>query len=171
LASPSELVAYNRDPESVAKHIGADSVIYQTLDDLKGACAQISRENGLPEPSKFEVGVFCGNYITPVSDGYFEHLEKIRGESRKLEVMEIARKAVVGGIASPQDVQVAANGVNLDNDGKLVPAIPLQNPERAYTEDDPLQTVNATPDVPSHLTSQAKGRMDISLHNIGDYAD
>ena len=118
MASPSELVAHNRDPESVAKHTGADSVIYQTLDDLKGACPEILRENGLAEPDRFEVGVFCGNYITPVSDGYFDHLEKVRGESRKLKVMEIGRKAVVSGVASRQDVQVAANGVNMDRAGE-----------------------------------------------------
>ena len=61
LASPHELVAHNRDTESIARHIGAESVIFQTLDDLKGACAEIARENGQQEPQNFEVGVFCGS--------------------------------------------------------------------------------------------------------------
>ncbi|KAI9375831.1 hypothetical protein BJX61DRAFT_531295 [Aspergillus egyptiacus] len=121
LASPNELVAHNRDSESIAKHIGADSVIYQTLDDLKGACAEIAQENGLEEPRNFEVGVFCGNYITPVSEGYFDHLEKLRGEGRKIKAVDRAKEAVTHGFASEKDFLIAANGVKVAN-GELVPA-------------------------------------------------
>ncbi|KAL4738566.1 hypothetical protein BDV11DRAFT_205847 [Aspergillus similis] len=122
LASPSELVAHNRDTETIAKHIGADSVIYQTLEDLKGACAEIAQENGLEHPRNFEVGVFCGNYITPVSEGYFDHLEKIRGEGRKVKAVDRAKEAVTHGFASEKDFQIAANGVKMSSNGDLVPA-------------------------------------------------
>ncbi|KAL4818334.1 hypothetical protein BDW67DRAFT_174179 [Aspergillus spinulosporus] len=122
LASPNELVAHNRDTETIAKHIGADSVIYQTLEDLKGACAEIAQENGLEHPCNFEVGVFCGNYITPVSEGYFEHLEKIRGEGRKVKAVDRAKEAVTHGFASEKDFQIAANGVKMSSNGDLVPA-------------------------------------------------
>ncbi|KAL2828157.1 amidophosphoribosyltransferase [Aspergillus cavernicola] len=121
LASPQELVAHNRDAETVAKHIGADSVIYQTLDDLKGACAEIAVENGLEEPRNFEVGVFCGNYVTPVSEGYFDHLEKLRGEGRKVKAVDRAKEAVTHGFASEKDFQIAANGVKMSG-GEIVPA-------------------------------------------------
>ncbi|KAL4927517.1 uncharacterized protein BDV17DRAFT_282590 [Aspergillus undulatus] len=121
LASPYELVAHGRDAETIAKHIGADSVIYQTLDALKGACAEIAQENGLEEPRNFEVGVFCGNYITPVSEGYFDHLEKIRGEGRKVKAIDRAKEAVTHGFASEKDFQIAANGVKMSG-GQLVPA-------------------------------------------------
>ncbi|KAL4976453.1 hypothetical protein BDW66DRAFT_159643 [Aspergillus desertorum] len=122
LASPNELVAHNRDAKSIAKHIGADSVIYQTLEDLKGACAEIAQENGLEHPRNFEVGVFCGDYITPVSEGYFDHLEKIRGEGRKVKAVDRAKEAVTHGFASEKDFQIAANGVKMSGDGDLVPA-------------------------------------------------
>ncbi|EEP78725.1 amidophosphoribosyltransferase [Uncinocarpus reesii 1704] len=165
LASPQELVAHNRDTESVAAHIGADTVIYQTLDDLKDACAEISKENGLAEPTKFEVGVFCGNYITPVSEGYFDHLEKVRGEGRKFKVVDSARKAVLRGIANQTEVQVAANGVEVDKNGEVVPA----SAEHRVNPTNSANTTNHHSDETDH-PPQVKDRMDISLHNIGDYA-
>ncbi|KAK3938561.1 Amidophosphoribosyltransferase [Diplogelasinospora grovesii] len=77
LASPKELVASDKDRFEIAKVIGAEEVIYQSLDDLKAACLEISPPNG---PKEFEVGVFCGSYVTEVPEGYFEHLEMLRGK-------------------------------------------------------------------------------------------
>src|SRR5690554_2266501 len=65
LASPLELVAHNRDRHAIAKHIGAEEVIFQTLEDLKAACAELSPRD--PATQEFEVGVFCGKYATPVT--------------------------------------------------------------------------------------------------------
>ena len=118
LASSSELIAHHRDSAAIAKHIGADDVIYQTLEDLESACASLSPRD--PKSQKFEIGVFCGKYVTPVDDGYFEHLERIRGESRKLKVMEKAREAVVNGVADSQQVRMAAKGVVSHYDGAIL---------------------------------------------------
>lgn len=95
LSSPFELVANNYDGEiAIADHIGADQVIYQTLDDLKAACMDVIEETGAgSEVDDFEVGVFCGSYVTPVDKGYFTHLEQIREESRKLKKLAEARRA------------------------------------------------------------------------------
>ncbi|KAI1864713.1 hypothetical protein JX265_008437 [Neoarthrinium moseri] len=80
LASPNELLASDRDRFAIAKIIDADEVVYQDLSDLKAACAECSPEHG---PKEFEVGVFCGSYVTPVPDGYFEHLVELRGKKPK----------------------------------------------------------------------------------------
>ncbi|KAK2764997.1 amidophosphoribosyltransferase [Arachnomyces sp. PD_36] len=172
LASPTELVAHNRDAESIAKHIGADTVIFQTLDDLTSVCAEISHENGRQEPKEFEIGVFCGNYITPVSDGYFQHLEQVRGEGRKLKVVESAREAVVNGFASRKDLQVAANGVKLDNTGQIVPAA---NEEASAEAPINAQASRLGPAPEGHTDNGSESpsvreRMDISLHNLADYS-
>jgi amidophosphoribosyltransferase len=108
LASSSELVAHERDSAAVAEHIGADDVIFQTLEDLESACASLSPRD--PKTQKFEVGVFCGKYVTPVDAGYFEHLERIRGETKKKKVMEKAKEAVMHGVADSNQISIAAKG-------------------------------------------------------------
>ena len=165
LASPSELVAHNRDIEGICKHIGAEKVIYQSLDDLKGSCAEIARENNLAEPNNFEVGVFCGEYVTPVSDNYLDHLEKIRGEGRKVKALDKAKEAVTHGYASEQDFQIAANGVKLDRTGKLIPAVSPGDSEVPAVSMDAVRNGG-----PSEGEYKVKDRMDISIHNFGDHA-
>ncbi|OJD35235.1 amidophosphoribosyltransferase [Diplodia corticola] len=169
LASTSELIAYNRSSPEIAKKIGADAVIYQTLDDLEAACASLSPRD--PATQKFEVGVFCGKYVTPVDDDYFRRLERIRGESRKLKVMESARQAVMHGAATESQVRMAAKGVEVDRHGNVIPA----------EEDSPI---NGHADIGSggtgrpgdferRSTDESQTRIretqDMSLHNINDH--
>lgn len=117
LASPQELVAHDRDRVAIAEHIGAEEVVYQSLEDLKAACAELS-----PRPNQdFEVGVFCGSYVTPVEDTYFQHLERVRGESRKLKVLEAAKVKVMNGGANEKDLAMVQNGVAVNEDGQVVP--------------------------------------------------
>ena len=167
LASPSELIAHHRDEESIARHIGAVKVIYQTLDDLKAACAELS-----PRPNQeFEVGVFCGTYVTPVEDGYLEHLEKVRGETKKLKVMEHAREAVANGSAGEEEIRMATNGVRVNYSGEVVAASGTSTPKgfSAKTQG----TVQMTNGKRAHDSDEGstlpRDRMDISLHNFGDY--
>lgn len=166
LASPTELVAHNfQGADAIAKHIGADSVIYQSLDDLKEACNLAAVESGAVEaPKDFEIGVFCGSYVTPVDQSYFDHLEQIRGQSRKLKVEAEARRAVAMGIAGPQQLRLAANGATVNHEGKVVPAGQL-TPSLQISEHGSrnLDQHEESPTVRSR-------RMDISLHNFGDYA-
>lgn len=161
LASPQELVAHNRNSEAIAKHIGAEAVVFQTLPDLKDACAEVARENGQEEPTNFEVGVFCGSYVTPVSSGYFEHLESVRGEGRKVKALDKAKEAVTNGFANMTDFQIAAHGVTMDTNGKIIPAIDNESSAIGATKQASKPEDQHNPKV--------SDRMDISIHNQADH--
>ncbi|KAF1963192.1 amidophosphoribosyltransferas-like protein [Byssothecium circinans] len=172
LASSSELIAHHRDAAAIAKHIGAEDVIFQKLDDLIHACASLSPRD--PTTQKFEVGVFCGKYVTPVADDYFVRLEKVRGESRKQKTMESARDAVLKGTADLQQVRMAAKGVEVDQYGNVIPAYgspewgPLNGASvaREVEQANELLALDRQKDVEEVSISNSQ---DISLHNQHDY--
>jgi len=74
----TEFVARNRDAEAVAKRIGADKVIYQTLDNLKKA---VRMEN--PVLRNFCGACFDGKYVT--GDVTEEMLRKIEEERKHIQ--------------------------------------------------------------------------------------
>lgn len=55
----NELIAYNRSNEQIAESIGADKVIFQSLEDLKLSITDIN-----PKITNFDASCFDGNYIT-----------------------------------------------------------------------------------------------------------
>jgi amidophosphoribosyltransferase len=128
LADTKELVANGRTPEEVAEEIGADKVIYQTLEDLK-ACCEAKEYN--KEISDFEAGVFTGDYVTGCPPRYLEHLEKLRGvrartkELEKKKTLEyikingIDEQEIVNGIEEEDHIQhKAAEDISLTNAAK-----------------------------------------------------
>lgn len=133
-------MAYGRTEEEVSEHIGADDVIYQTLPDLIKSCSSLSGHI-----KNFEVGVFSGEYITPVDPSYFKKLESIRGETSKMKRKEAAIKAVAAGMANEGDVVdvLKMNGVKVNGHG--------------FNDEVMSETV--------------RERMDVSIHNFGDYVD
>lgn len=100
LASPTELIAHQRNRFEIAEHIGAEEVIYQDLDDLKACCAELSPR----ETQDFEVGVFCGKYITSVPEGYFEHLDELRGKARTSAPSAVSTQVANGGAVAGSTV-------------------------------------------------------------------
>jgi len=78
MPAPKELVAFNRTEEEVTEILGADKVIYQSLDDLVAACSNDSKY-----VKNFDTSCFSNEYITQVDDDYFERLEKIRSDEAK----------------------------------------------------------------------------------------
>ncbi|KAK5131725.1 hypothetical protein LTR08_000614 [Meristemomyces frigidus] len=163
LASPSELIAHHRTSKDIADHIGADAVIYQSLQDLEEACAQESPRD--PATQKFEVGVFCGKYVTPVPEQYFSHLERVRGETRKLKVMEKAREAVMQGVANEEQVKMAANGVNVDNDGEVVATASDSNDETRLAK---RLKVNGHVEEETQTSRLPTFTQDVGLHNLNN---
>lgn len=170
-------MAHDRDINAITAYIGADAVIYQTLDDLTASCAEICIESGNAEPVKFEVGVFNGVYTTPVSANYFEHLEKLRGEGRKIKRVESARAAVLNGVASHENLLIASSKVDLDANGKplVVDTVrPVADAPAANSTDSSLQAQaqansQSQHQKPTEVPPHVKDRMDISIHNLGDY--
>ena len=171
LASPNELVAHNyHGADAIAQHIGADSVIYQTLDDLKAACIDAAKEaNAIDAPSDFEVGVFCGTYITPVDEGYFEHLEQIRGQTRKFKEVEEARKAVAQGVAGEHQIRLATNGAMVVPSAPILPAVNGMRTQSIRTDFAESHRGSTTSLGLDEESPSVRDRMDISLHNIGDF--
>ena len=172
LASPSELIAHKRDADAIALHIGAKKVIFQELDDLKEACAQavvagtIARKN-----QEFEVGVFNGEYVTPVPEGYFRHIENVRGKTKKMKIMENAREAVANGLAGKEEIQIATNGVEVNDDGKIIPA-PASTTNGALAIDRKgvlLRRNGSSKLEEEEEEALPKHRMDIGLHNQADF--
>jgi len=79
MPSPKELVAHGRTEPEIAEAIGADLVIYQTLEDLVQSCRSWN-----PEVENFDCSVFNGEYVTGgVDDRYLEHLDKLRSDNAK----------------------------------------------------------------------------------------
>jgi amidophosphoribosyltransferase len=166
LASSSELIAHDRSKGEIAKLIGADGLIFQTLDDLKQACAELS-----PRPDqKFEVGVFCGTYITPVKDNYFEHLDLLRGNRKKEKEIELARQAVVQGTADGKETKAVLAAAATASGSKQAREEVRQLAEaiNGVTINTNVQTNGE-----QHVEEAPSPRrmQDISLHNFNDHVD
>ena len=169
LPSSSEMIAHHRDADAIAHMIGADKVIYQNLDDLKAACAEAVVPGAVPRPNQnFEVGVFCGKYITPVDDSYFGHLEQVRGESRKLKVMESAREAVANGSAGQEEIDIATNGVQVNHDGRVVASAGRSSAVNGSSGVGINGGRHETAGRSDGEDAEPKDRQDISLHNLND---
>ena len=79
MPSVTELIAHGRETEEIAKHIGADELIFQDIDDLISA---VREEN--PAIERFETSVFNGRYVTGnISQGYLDEMSGLRNDGAK----------------------------------------------------------------------------------------
>ncbi|KAG8856043.1 amidophosphoribosyltransferase [Tulasnella sp. 330] len=101
MPSRTELVAHERSEDEIARAIGADVIIFQTLPDLIDSVKKWN-PNGL---NRFDCSVFDGIYVTGhVGEGYLNHLEKLRSDNAKI------KQANLG--LGPPPVENGTNGVN-----------------------------------------------------------
>ena len=79
MPATGELVAFNRSEDDVARAIGADRLIYQSLDGLVEAV-----QRGNPRLREFDTSCFTGEYVTGgVSSSYLEQIAEHRADSAK----------------------------------------------------------------------------------------
>lgn len=110
LADTKALVGFQRDEDEIGRVLGADKVIYQSLEDLLDCCKGVGVDH-------FEVGVFTGSYVTGVEKSYLEELEKIRAQNQRLK--EVQAKAI--------SMDACVNSSVFENDPKSVTDISIYN--------------------------------------------
>lgn len=81
MPSANELIAHGRDNDAICKQIGADALIFQTLEDLVEAV-----RCGNPDIVKFEASVFNGECVTgDIDQQYLDFLESMRSDDAKVQ--------------------------------------------------------------------------------------
>ncbi len=81
MPSANELIAHGRDAEEIAKLIGADALIFQTLEDLVAAVGL-----GNVDIKQFETSVFNGEYVTgDIDQKYLDFLDSLRNDDSRLQ--------------------------------------------------------------------------------------
>jgi amidophosphoribosyltransferase len=114
--------------------IGCDSLVFQTLEDLKAACMEAA--DGKSQVEDFEVGVFCGKYKSSVPADYFERSSRLHGNKKRkiTAVTDGEENAGAGLVASSGPMNVAvpqeesrddgANGLEHHEDIRYIYSVP-----------------------------------------------
>lgn len=79
MPSANELIAHGRELDDICELIGADKLIFQSIEDLEKAVRVAN-----PDIKVFETSVFNGNYITnDIDQTYLERLDAMRNNESK----------------------------------------------------------------------------------------
>lgn len=107
MPSPRELVAHGRTTPEIAKAIGADLVIFQTLPDLIASVQQFN-----PSLKHFDCSVFSGEYVTGgVDEEYLTRLDNLRNENAKKKIeSELPRGITNANGSSSPNVDYGCSG-------------------------------------------------------------
>ncbi|KAG8808023.1 amidophosphoribosyltransferase [Serendipita sp. 400] len=104
MPSRQDLVAYHRTPSQIADALGADLVIYQTLQDLIDSVQQFN-----PKLRNFDCSVFTGEYVTgDINEPYLAWIEASRSE--KLRLSETPSSGVTLPAGSTLTNSIRPNG-------------------------------------------------------------
>ena len=126
----------------------------------------MTSSNVAQETQEFEVGVCDGNDVTPVTAGYFAHLGKVRGESKKMKGLESAREAVANGSAGTEEIRMASNGAEVNDEGNVIPSGTYHDDGHASPAANSKK--KRSPDEDELLP---KNRQDMAIHNQHDFED
>ncbi|MEZ9628433.1 amidophosphoribosyltransferase [Vibrio breoganii] len=81
MPSANELIAHGREVDEISKLIGADGLMFQSIEDLVAAVGE-----GNPDIKTFETSVFSGQYVTgDVDQEYLDFLDSLRSDDAKTE--------------------------------------------------------------------------------------
>ncbi|CAM4024004.1 MULTISPECIES: amidophosphoribosyltransferase [Vibrio] len=81
MPSANELIAHGREVDEISALIGADGLMFQSIEDLVSAVGL-----GNPDINTFETSVFSGQYVTgDVDQKYLDFLDSLRSDDAKLE--------------------------------------------------------------------------------------
>lgn len=122
MPSRKELVAHGRDNDEIASAIGADVVIFQTLEDLVESVRRFQ-----PSIENFDCSVFTGEYVTGgVEEDYLQHLETLRADNNRAKILNQDPVALevngqhdgkaVNGIVKDQEKKTGSNSFNGSDD-------------------------------------------------------
>ncbi|KYK56932.1 amidophosphoribosyltransferase [Drechmeria coniospora] len=121
LADPAQLLAHRRTLQQMTDVLQCDALVFQTLEDLEAAC--IEAGNKKCKVTSFEIGVFCGQYKTPVPTDYFERSGREAGKpsAKHVGARDEARDATAVLVASsgptmvPQEASSEERSKALEN--------------------------------------------------------
>lgn len=83
MPTANELIAHERTVEDISKLIGADRLIYQTLEDVYAAVNEAAERKGV-HFERFEDSVFTGRYPTDgINDEYLKQLSNARNDLKR----------------------------------------------------------------------------------------
>jgi amidophosphoribosyltransferase len=107
-----EFVAHERSDAQVAQYIGADWLIYQSIEDLKA-----STHEGNPHVHDFECSAFDGKYITgDIDAAYLAKVSAARNDLSKLQ-RELDLPIANAGKHNSQHAATADDALDLHNHG------------------------------------------------------
>ena len=88
MPASSELIASNKSDEELAQFIGADWLLYQTLDDL---IESVRFEDS--EVKDFDTSCFSGDYVTnDVTQAYLQKIELKRNDAAKTKEEKLRKQ-------------------------------------------------------------------------------
>ena len=83
MPSSKELVAHERSVTEIAKDIGVDRLIYQSIEDLIQGCKELNSDI-----QRFETSCFTGEYVTgDVTTEYLRSLEVERNDEKLTSII------------------------------------------------------------------------------------